>query len=362
MKKQIKPFKFGTVFNQFPRFIENIAPVFKEVIISFPSRLNAMALDPSKISINENKIYNAGQIVFSIDICKKIQIKLLEGKGGECQISPTSERKALIKHAFELMKLAIRFNDSLFIDIDNFGEMKHVGLGSSGALLAGVAAGINELYGNPIKKEEMLTYLSRNYGEEIENSDNLLNPAQSIGGSIATGLWEGGMLLISGNNEVIKTANFDSNYEIIIGIPKNFNVSSEIALNKEEENMPNFIECGKRYGPQIAYRVLHEVLPSMNNQNLKIIGDVIYDYRFNMGSVENCSFLYPQLIELARNLSYLKLNGIADVFAISSVGPAIFVITKNKKECVDAFKKENLDIHFTKFHNSSYKLIKTLLK
>ncbi len=356
MSESIKTFKAGTIFNPLPQSLKDSKPFFHKIRIEYPSRLNAMALDPSKVALAGDMKYNAGQITFCINICKDISITILKNKN-ELEITNRSKRKALIKHVALLMRSALNFKEGLLIDVANENELEHIGLGTSGAIAGGVAVAINELYGNKLKKEELLRYLAQNYGEEAQNSEDFLAPVQCIGGSIASGLWEGNMLLIAGENEVVKTANF-LDFNVVLGIPKNLKkISLQEALKKEVESMQNFIECGKKYGQVIAYQVLHKVLPAMNTGDLKAIGDVVYDYRFNMGSIKNCSFLYPELEQITKRLAFLKTKEITEVLAISSVGPLIFAITKRKKECIEAFKKEDLEVVLTTLRNKPYKIL-----
>jgi len=153
--------------------------------------------------------------------------------------------------------------------------------------------------------------------------------------------------------------NIDDSYSVIIGIPIDFTApDSKKALEEELKNMQKFINCGKKYGLIIAYNILHKVLPAMTEGDLRLIGDVIYDYRFNMGSIKNCSFLYPKLPTLTHKLSYLKYKGVADVLAISSVGPAIFAISQNPLLCRKAFEKQGLKTFITKINNQSYSILK----
>lgn len=356
MKKDFKPFKIGTVFNPLKVKICNNKPLLEEITIDYPSRLNAMAIDPSKIASNNNLVYTPGEIVFPVKIYRKIHVKVTNTP--DLIISDRSKRKSLIKHAFLLMKKAIGFKESMYIDVDNSKEIKHVGLGSSSALISGVASAINEVYGKPIQKQDLIQYLAQNHGEEVENSEDIIMPVQCIGGTAASGINGGGLIILCGNSCVIKTMEIPSDYSVIIGIPKDFTPpDSKEALEKELENIHGFIECGKKYGPTIAYEILHKCLPAMVKGDLKTIGDVIYSYRYNMGSVKNCSFLYPKLVKLMNDLAPLKKNKLADVLSVSSVGPGIFAITKKPNVCISSFKKEGLKVYKTKIENEGYRVI-----
>ncbi len=344
-------FKIGTVFNPLSFSVSKLKPVCHKVTVKFPSRLNAMALDPSKITSNRNMIFTPGEIVFSIQIYKTITLKIIPQKG-KIDISSSSQRKPLIKHAVLIMRKALNVNDGLYIDIDNSSELKHCGLGSSGSLIASVARGINALYGEPLSPQELVKYLAQNHGEEIEGENHFIQQVQCIGGSAASGCFSGGLLLITGKSQVIKTMVIPSDYTVIIGIPEGFKQQdAKLLMKKEEKKLPAFLKTGLRYGPIIAYRILHEVLPAMNEGNLNPIGKLIYDYRFKMGSIKNCSFTYPELNIIANKLRIIQEKKLADVLALSSVGPAFFAITMQPKKCKAIFKAAGLTIYQTKIDN-----------
>ncbi|OHA95156.1 MAG: hypothetical protein A3A96_00790 [Candidatus Zambryskibacteria bacterium RIFCSPLOWO2_01_FULL_39_39] len=357
MKTDFEPFEIGTVFNPLNATIASNKPRFSSVVIKFPSRLNAMAIDPSKITSNRNLVYTPGEVVFSVKIYKAIKVEIVPGKD-KLEIDTRAKRKPLIEHSYQLMKKAIGFDESLRISVDNSGEIRHAGLGSSSGLIAGVAAAVNELYGNLIPAAKLVRYLSQNHGEEINNDDKHLNPVQCIGGSAASGLFEGGLIVLAGESTVIGTMKIDPNYKAIIGIPDDYEeYDSKILMDKEIENFDKFLETGKRYGPKIAYDLLHLGLPGMVNSNLMPMGDLIYDYRFNMGSIANCSYCYPPLVAIAERLKYLKEKDMTEVLAISSVGPAFFAITPNVEVVVKAFEKEHLKTFATDIENGKYALV-----
>lgn len=358
---KLKSFRAGKIFNilQKKEYTNtNNKPIMGGVVIDYPSRLNAMAMDPSRIDFNANHKYNSGEVIFTINEYIRIIARIDNSQAENIIISETSERKSLIKHAYLLMKKALLFKDKFYIDVQNQGELKHVGLGSSSRLISAVAYAINEIYNRPISAQGLVIYLAQNHGEEILNDSENLMPVQCLGGSAAAGIIGGGLIIIAGNSQVIGTMNISSKYSVIIGVPKDFNdIDSETAILKEQKNIQGFIDCGNKYGPTIAYRILHEALPAMKIQDLKSIGNIIYDYRFNMGSIKNCSFLYPKIIAISKRLAALKTKGIADVLSISSVGPSIFAITTNADKCIKEFEKEDLIIYTRKIHNDGCKLV-----
>ncbi len=356
-KTNFTPFDVGTVFNNLEQKDLKIKREKDKIIIKYPSRLEAMAIDPSKIAENNNLRYTPGQIDFCVKIFKTIKVNITDKKGST-EISPTSKRSTLIRHSAEIMRKALGFTDGLYINVEDKVNLRHCGLGSSSATIAGVACAINELYGKPVSDKYLVRYMAQNHGEEIDGDDNLINPVQCIGGSAACGMYEGGLVIIAGENTVVKTMNISDEYKVVIGIPEDFTYpDSKYLMDEEIKNLHKFMECGKKYGPTIAYRLFHECLPAMEEGDLKVIGDLIFDYRYHMGSIENCSFVYPPMVDLANKVAILKEKGIADVLTVSSVGPGMFAITKNPEECERVFKENNMKTLITEIHNSRYEIV-----
>ena len=357
MKNDFTPFKIGTVFN--PINIKAEIPKYRFVKILYPSRLNAMALDPSKITYNNNLQYSPGEILFKVKIYKEIIIEVADSP--KFDISETSHRKPLILHSAILMRNALGFKNGLKISVKNNHDIRHVGLGSSSGLIASVACAINELYGNPINKEILLRYLAQNHGEEIANNIAELSPVQCIGGSAAAGLYEGGLIILAGKSKVIYSTVIPNKFKIVIGIPKDFQkLDAQTLLEQEIKSFPKFIKCGLKYGPKIAYSLIHDVLPSLKDNNLKPLGNLIYDYRFKMGSINNCSYCYKKLPIIADKISYIKEKNIADVLSLSSVGPSFFALTDKIAECIKIFNKANLQIIVADVENHAYSVLKKL--
>ncbi len=360
-KTDFEPFKVGTVFNPIKGGPYKVKPKLKEVKIRFPSRLNLMAIDPSKIATNQNLVYTPGEIILKVKIYKWVLAKISNSQKSII-ISPTSKRQSLILHSAFLMKKALGFDCGIELGVNNSQELRHVGLGSSSSLIASVACAINELFGKIIPPADLLQYLAQNHGEEIDGRTDLINPVQCIGGSAAGGLYKGALLVLAGQSRVIQSMNLDKNYQVVIGIPKDFKeLDSKVMLKKELAVINKFIRCGKKYGPTIAYKVLHSVLPAMTEGDLKTVGNFVFDYRFNMGSIKNCSYTYPKLVDITKRLAFLKTKGLVDLLSISSVGPAVIAVAKDISHCQKAFTGENLKIYITKPENDSYKVLERVI-
>lgn len=350
-----KHFKIGTVFNRINPDREP-SIIAESIQIRYPSRLNAMAIDPSKITENNNMIYTPGEIVFSIGIFITVKVKLLN----ENVINISNEytdKNTVIKHICLIMKDMLNYSGGFQVTLIDYHPYRHCGFGSTGCLQAAVASCINHLLGQPFDNETLIKLLARNYGEEIDGNDEYLNPVQCIGGSASSGLMNGGVIVVAGENTVIAKGSISDDYRVLIGIPKNIEISDSVSqFNNEKENLHKFNETGLKHKNIIAYQVLHKFLPAIYNGDLSAMGDVIFDYRYNMGSIQNCSYTYKELPNLMSNLAFLKKDNIVDVLSISSVGPAIFIIADEKKMdyCRRIFEENNLTTIETCVYNHSY--------
>ncbi|CAN5751946.1 hypothetical protein BH11PAT2_BH11PAT2_01760 [soil metagenome] len=348
-------FSVGTITNPLKAVLDVRRPTFSTVQLQYPSRLNAMALDPSKINITEDGIYAPGEVIFSISLYKNVTMRVREDS--EIVISESSPRHQLIQHAALLMRSALHTECGFDIDVEA-EDLRHCGLGSSSGLIATVAAAINELFGNPIPKIELMAYLAQNHGEEIDGDSERLQHVQCIGGSAAAGLVEAGMTVLAGGSVPIGTMNIDNSYSVLIGIPNEFSApDAQELMRLELLNMKKFLATGNTYRDLIGYRVTHEMLPNMKLGNLREASKLIFDYRFDYGSIDNCSFVLPRLNEIAVKVRVLFENSLADVLALSSVGPAFFAITKHPDECEKVFVENDMTVRRVRVNNTGYTIL-----
>lgn len=356
LKNDFQPYPIGTVFNPLKYEPNPIISKFKKVQIEFPSRLNAMAIDPSGITTNENMVYTPGEVTLSISLPRYVTVEIGNSLGEPVICSDETPRKSIVKHAALLMREALKFKDSLKISVNSPHEIRHAGLGSSSGTIAAVCSAINELFGSPISDENLIQYVAQNHGEEIDGVEDMLMPVQCIGGSAASGLHSGGVIIITGESTVIAST---SCYKpILIGIPKDYvPLDSKALMQKEIENLDKFMETGRKHRNTISYLMLHKAIPGLSKADISPLGDLVFEYRFNMGSISNCSFVYPEMINIADNLRKIKEQGLADMLALSSVGPAFFAVTDQIEKCQKIFEESNLACIQTSFFNSKYKVI-----
>ena len=356
MNESFPIIKAGFIFNSYPRK-GNLCPLLKynSIDIDYPCRLDAMAINPAAVCYNSEMVFTPGEVVISLKKFIHVSIKVISEDGGVLKISDKTRRKSLVKHAYLLMCDALDVSPSLEIEVLDTDIPKHVGFGSSSSTIASVAAAINELYSKPIPDEELIKYLASNHGEEVSNSDeDNLKVVQCIGGGATNGLTEEGIIIIAGRSTKIAKMKYDG--EVLIGIPNDFvEKDAKLLMELEEKNLYKFKKTGDKYSEHIAYELLHKALPGMANGSIKELADIVYDYRFNMGSNENCSFVYDGLVELGNNLRCLYEDNNCEFLALSSVGPAFFVIVNSKEQkdiCMKKMKELDMNIYETSICNT----------
>jgi predicted sugar kinase len=344
-------FPVGLVLNSFNGSMGDINHQYSKVTIQFPSRINTMALDSSQIEERMDNTYSAGEIIITTALFKSIMISKISD---DCDKIFTT-RPSLVLHAVELMRNALSITQKFKVTINDPNNFKHSGLGSSSSLIAGVMCAINVLYGSPISPRNLVAYAARNHGEETQD-ENYLSPVQCLGGSAVAGLYDGCLSILIGNNKVLYSSNLpDQN--IIIGIPSDYKpLNADELMILESEAIPRFVATGLKYRENIAYQVMHQVIPDMMENDLDSLKNLIYNYRFNYGSIANCSFCYPKIIEIAEQLRPLYLAREVSILGLSSVGPAFFALSTNPKLVQSEFEKQGLRCILTKVYNGKFKI------
>lgn len=358
MKESFPIIKAGYIFNRF-NGTKITTPIMKynNIEIDYPCRLDAMAINPAAVCYNDSMVFTPGEVVISLNQFINVKIKVLNEHGGKLIISNNTKRKVLVKHAYLLMCDALKIDPSLEIIVDDSGIPKHCGFGSSSSTIAAVSAAINELYSRPIDDDDLIKYLASNHGEEVSDKDeDNLKVVQCIGGGATNGLTEEGIIIIAGKSTKIAKMKYEG--EVLVCLPNDFvQKDAKILMELEEQNLWKFKKTGDEFSEKIAYDLLHKALPGLANGSIKELANVVFDYRFNMGSNENCSFVYDGLMKLSDKLRTLYENNNCEFLALSSVGPAFFTIVKDKKQkdkCLKLMKRLNMKVISSSICNTKY--------
>lgn len=361
MIERFPTFKAGDILNQYPHTLEKeIVLKYHKIRLEYPCRMDAMAINPSAVCYNDDFIFTPGEVVISVNKKIKVTIEVISETGGVLEISERTQRKVLTKHAYQIMTKTLGVMPSLKIDVDASDIIKHCGFGSSSSTISAVSAGINELYGCPIPNPELIKFLASNHGEEIEDeNEEELKMVQCIGGGATNGLTKEGIIIIAGKATAIAKLEYES--EVLIAIPRDFQTkSADVLMKLEEDNLWKFKRTGEQYAEKIAYELLHKALPGLVNKSIKELADVVFDYRFNMGSIDNCSFVYEKMNEQAKQLRSLYEEGQCELLTLSSVGPAFVALvkdTKQKEICKAKMEEIGMRVEETSICNHTYEVI-----
>lgn len=359
--KRFPIIKAGYIFNKFSKKIDNDLKIkYNSIDINYPCRLDAMAINPAAVTYNDEMIFTPGEVVISVEKYIKVKVRVIDEHGGNLVISNTTKRKVLVKHAYLLMCEALKVNPSLEVSVDDNEIPKHSGFGSSSSTISAVSVAINEIYGNPIQLKDLIKYLASNHAEEVsDDNENELKVVQCIGGGATNGQTDEGIIIISGKSCTIAKMFYEG--DILIAIPKDFvEQDAEVLMSLEEKNLWKFQRTGDKYKNEIAYTFLHKVLPDMTEGKIESLADIVFDYRFNMGSIDNCSFVFPRMNEIAKNVRSLYENKHCQFLSLSSVGPAFFTITNNNEDteyCIKEFEKLNMKIVKSRICNHKYEVV-----
>lgn len=338
-----------------------ITPRYQQLAISCGQRLSCMSLDSSRIVANTAGIYDAGEIVIAIDTGVVVTITLLTEDGRIEIVEHQASRALLVRHGVGLMRAALGVHHGLHIELEMRRPMPHCGLGTSSLVVAVVAIAMNELYGCPVADDVLARYLAQNHGEEVAGIDGELLPVQCLGGSGVANLFDGALQVMAGETTIIATMRIPETYRVVIGVPVDTCVAGadvSALMHAEGEQAAGFAETGQRYASRVAFDLVHEGLPSMARQDLSGIGRIVFNHRFNWGSIRNCRFSHPRLLEIADGLRPLfEVSGAAAVLGLSSAGPAFYAVTKDVEICRRAFEMQGLATFTTPLFNDRYRVI-----
>ncbi|PZG82906.1 hypothetical protein C1I97_34950 [Streptomyces sp. NTH33] len=316
-------------------------PVARRIRLTYPSRINAMALDSSKI-VPSQAAYLAGELLITCDLMREAEVEIVPD-GLAVQTAPDCAHPVLARHAALLMRDALGIRERLRVRVTAPDLPAHLGLGSSSGQLAAVASAVNELYGSPAAPRQLIKFLARNHGEEIDGDEQHLLPVQCLGGSATAGLIPGAVQVIAGAQVPLLKANLPADLHLVLGMPHQPLLwDARASLAAEARHFDAFAATGRTHGPEIAYRLLHDAWPALEDGDLRPLGQLLFDYRFRMGSLANCAFSHPDLLATGAKIEHIFTDRLADILTLSSVGPTFAALTRTPETCEQAFTAAGL--------------------
>ncbi|PWR75292.1 GHMP kinase [Methanospirillum stamsii] len=281
-----------------------------------PGRIHLTVLDMNRFAPGHA---GGGGIGFAIEVYAEVELSCISGE----HIIHYS-RPAIIRHFLEVFCKTVGYSEGFEVKATDH-DYKHVGLGSTCTILTALANAANRAIGNPLTQDQLRILIGNNYVEETEGGLIAYGFETGVGPAVST---RGGMAILGDNLTVVHQHSFAQGKNVHIVIPP-----SSISSAGEEEfsllmNKARSLDYRDR--ELKAYIILMDFIPALNNNDIKKMGDVMWEIEFRgskRAEIEHHSF------ELYQYMHQLRKAGLEFV-GMSSVGPSIAVITDLSKEAL----------------------------
>lgn len=356
----LKIFSAGKIHNPVKGTIKRPLLRYKSIKITVPARLNTMCFDLKTLTKPKKEfVYNAGELAFCVNVSTYSEVRIKDNSS-EIDITGNTRRKSIVRHAAMIMKNVLNTSEGLVIEANNIHDFPHSGFGSSSSLITAVCIAINEMYDKPLDQRQLSLLISQNHGEEINGDDGNLIHVQCNGGSPSVALYGGGMQVIVGESNIVLQNNISEAYTFVFGIPKFYKKrDAQELMGIETGQFGKMIELRDDYFKEIAWKVLHELIPSIMNNDMYTIGEIIKYYRFETGSLKIDSITWDGLYGLMEKLIKMR-NEDTPIISVSSCGPAIYALTRNPKIIQGLFEKEDMETFVSTPNNTGYEVLKAI--
>ncbi|MDO4399259.1 MAG: hypothetical protein Q4C24_03130, partial [Candidatus Saccharibacteria bacterium] len=159
----------------------------------------------------------------------------------------------------------------------------------------------------------------------------------------------------------IVKVNLPEELKIVFGVPNEYlHPDANTLIADEIDASENFEKASIDFSREIAYRLLNEAIPELLDGNYKPMKDFIFDYRWDMGSIKNCAYAYPKIVELAEKMRPLRDDKDIEFIFLSTAGPGFCIVTKNTEKARSVFESLDMKVYVADIHNDKYKIIKLI--
>ncbi len=260
-------------------------------------------------------------------------------------------RAAIIENFVAVFKKATGYSGGFAIKVTDH-EHKHVGLGSTSTVMIAVATALNEAIGSPLSGTQLRHLIGHNYCEETADGNIAFGFETGVGPAVST---HGGMAVLGDELALVYHHPFAEGRNVYIVIPPS-DISS--AGTQEFDLLMNKARTLDYRDRELkAYLFLMDLIPALERDDLKKIGDIIWEIEFRgskRAEVEHHSFaIYHYMSQLReKNLEFVGM---------SSVGPSIAIVTdKDRKSIEKILKPLNLSIAIaTRVDNTGLQITRT---
>ena len=279
------------------------------IAVKAPARIHLSVLDMNRFAPDHP---GGGGIGFAIQCYCTAEVECTK-KGIEIDYS----RSAIIEHFVAVFKKTVGYSGGFKIRATDH-QHKHVGLGSTSTVMIAVATGMNEALGRPLANDQLRKLIGHNYVEETADGNIAFGFETGVGPAVSL---NGGMAIMGDELSLVYHHPFADGKNVYIIIPPT--VISSAGTQEFDLLMNRARTLDYRDRELKAYLFLMDLVPALENDDIKKAGDVIWEIEFRgskRAEVEHHSYaIYHYMSQLREaNLEFVGM---------SSVGPSIAVVT-----------------------------------
>ena len=299
-----------------------LSPVEGTVTVRSPARIHLTVFDMNRFAPGRA---GGGGLGFALQLYCSVDVSCTES-GIEIDYS----REGIIRHFVEVFKKVTGYKGGFRIRaLDH--QHQHVGLGSTSTVMISLANALNYAVGSPLMPDQLRKLVGNNYVEETAGETIAFAFETGVGPAVST---YGGMAIMGDELTLAYHHPFAEGKNVFVVIPPS-DVSS--AGTKEFDLLMNKARVLDYRDRELkAYLMLMDMIPALEEDNLKRIGNIIWEIEFRgskRAEVEHHSF------EIYHYMSQLREAGLEFV-GMSSVGPSIAIITEKDRAFVEGIVKK----------------------
>jgi beta-ribofuranosylaminobenzene 5'-phosphate synthase len=298
-----------------------LKPVKGKIAVKAPARIHLTVLDMNRFAPDHP---GGGGIGFAIQCYCMAEVECTK-KGVVIDYS----RSSIIENFVAVFKKTVGYTGGFKIKATDH-QHKHVGLGSTSTVMIAVATAMNETLGRPLTNDQLRKLIGHNYVEETADGNIAFGFETGVGPAVST---FGGMAVLGDELTLVYHHAFAEGKNVYIIIPPT-DISS--AGTQEFELLMNKARTLDYRDRELkAYLFLMDLVPALEQDDIKKAGDVIWEIEFRgskRAEVEHHSF---EIYHYMSKLREAKLEFVG----MSSVGPSIAVVTRLDQKALEKILK-----------------------
>ncbi len=299
-----------------------LSPVKGTVTVRSPARIHLAVFDMNRFAPGRA---GGGGLGFALQLYCSVDVSCTES-GIEIDYS----REGIIRHFVEVFRKVTGYTGGFRIRARDH-QHQHVGLGSTSTVMISLAHALNYAVGSPLTPDQLRKLVGNNYVEETAGETIAFAFETGVGPAVST---YGGMAIMGDELTLVYHHPFAEGKNVFVVIPPS-DISS--AGTKEFDLLMNRARVLDYRDRELkAYLMLMDMIPALEEDNLKRIGNIIWEIEFRgskRAEVEHHSF------EIYHYMSQLREAGLEFV-CMSSVGPSIAIITEKDRAFVEEIVKK----------------------